>query len=68
MAHTGLLSELQLLWRVHQAALLVVHEVVAEAYNDERYVVVARLLDTLKAETFLDNGLSDLTVVVDLVA
>ena len=48
-----LFAQLKLLWRVHQAAPLVVHEIVTKAYNYERYVVVARLGDTFQSEAFV---------------
>lgn len=38
----GLLAQLELLRRIHDAAALIVHEVVGKAYDYERYVVVAR--------------------------
>ena len=55
----GLLAKLELLRSVHETALLVVHEIVAETYDDKRYVVVAGLNHILKAQALFDNGLSN---------
>ena len=53
-----LLAQLELNWRVQQAPSLVIDQVVCQAYDNERYIVVARVRDTLKAQALIDEGLS----------
>ena len=44
-----LLAQLELLWCVHKTASLVIWEKVTEAHDYERYVVVARLSNSLQS-------------------
>ena len=53
-----LLAQLKLDWRVQQTPTLVVNQVVSQAHNNERYIVVARVRDTLKAQALINKCLS----------
>ena len=59
-----LLAQLKLDWRVQQTPTLVVNQVVSQAHNNERYIVVARVRDTLKAQALINKCLSYLAQVV----
>ena len=63
-----LLAQLELDWRVQQAPTLVIDQVVSQAYDDERYIVVAWVGDALKAQALIDECLSDLAQVIVLQA
>ena len=63
VAHRRLLTKLELIWSALTRALMIVHQVVLETHNDERYVVEARFGDSFQSNAFFDDGLCDFTEV-----
>ena len=63
VAHRGLLTKLELIWSAMTRALVIVHQVVLETHNDERYVVEARFGDSFQSNALVDDGFSNFTEV-----